>query len=271
MLSKSQARTFFLGGTGVFTAAFLALTFDTHRRVPAQTHAENITPAVARGKRIWEANNCMGCHTLFGEGAYYAPELTKAVERRGPEFLRIFLKNPEAMFPGQRKMVNYHFNDVQIEDTIAFLDWCGKVDLNGFPAKPPLQKTVVPVAAQQMAVTSTRTVPPVFQEKTCLACHSLLGKGVPNMMIPNLKGEIVTVPSLDEVYKRKSRPDLVKWITDPQAIKPGTPMPTLVPAFVSPAQVEEIADFLMSLNPGGPSATVPPAPASAPAPAAKAN
>ena len=43
------------------------------------------------------------------------------------------------MFPGQRKMVNYHFNETQIEDVIAFLKWCGQVDLNGFPAKPPLR------------------------------------------------------------------------------------------------------------------------------------
>ncbi|MBX7208980.1 MAG: c-type cytochrome [Verrucomicrobiaceae bacterium] len=281
MLSKSQARTFFLGGTGVFSAAFLALTFDTHSRIPARTHTEAITPAVARGKRIWENNNCMGCHTLFGEGAYYAPELTKSVERRGKEFLRIFLKDPEAMFPGQRKMVNYHFSAEQIDDTIAFLDWCGKVDLNGFPAKPPLQKTIVPVAAQQMVVTSTREVPAIFTEKTCLACHSLLGKGAPNMVMPNLKGEMVAVPSLDEVYKRKSRPDLVKWISNPQAIKPGTPMPTLVPAVVSTAQVEEIADFLMSLNPSAPPTaaapaanapgSAPPPPAPAPAAAPKAN
>lgn len=135
MLSKSQAKVFFLGGTGVFTAAFLSLTIDTHRKVPAQTRQANITAEVARGKRIWEDNNCMGCHTLFGEGAYYAPELTKAVERRGKPWLRMFLKNPEAMYPNDRKMVNYHFTDAQIEDAIAFFEWCGHVDLNGFPAK----------------------------------------------------------------------------------------------------------------------------------------
>ena len=138
MLSKSQAKIFFLGGTGVFSAAFLSLTFDTHRKVPAQTHADKITPAVTRGKHIWEDNNCMGCHTLFGEGAYYAPELTKVVERRGKPWMRLFLKDPEAMYPNERKMVNYHFKDDQIDDVIAFFEWCGNVDLNGFPAKPPL-------------------------------------------------------------------------------------------------------------------------------------
>ena len=116
MLSKSQARAFFLGGTGVFTLAFLGLTIDSHRQIPAQTREENITKQVVAGKKIWENNNCMGCHTLFGEGAYYAPELTKVIERRGKPWLRLFLKDPQKMFPGERKMTNYEFNDEQIEE-----------------------------------------------------------------------------------------------------------------------------------------------------------
>jgi len=130
MLSKSQARAFFLGGTGVFSLAFLALTYDSHRQVPKQTNEENLTEQVVAGKKIWEHNNCMGCHTLFGEGAYYAPELTKVVDRRGKDWIRLFLKDPQKMFPGDRKMVNYHFNEQEIEDVIAFLEWCGEVDLN---------------------------------------------------------------------------------------------------------------------------------------------
>jgi nitric oxide reductase subunit C len=249
VLSKSQARAFFLGGTGIFSAAFLALTIDTHRRVPDQTNAEMITPAVVRGKHIWEKNNCMGCHTLFGEGAYYAPDLSRIVKQRGKEFLTIFLKDPEKIYPGQRKMVNYHFADDQIVDVLAFLEWCGNVDLNGFPAKPPLQRTVTTVAVQEQAPPRNIEVPALFQEKTCLACHSLLGKGAPSMMMPNMKGELTAVPSLDEVYKRKKRDELIAWISDPQTIKPGTPMPDLVPTVVSPEEVEKIVDFLLSLNP----------------------
>ena len=76
-----------------------------------------------------------------------------------------------------------------------------------------------------------------------------MGKGTPNVMLPSTTGELVAVPSLDEVYLRKTREELVTWITDPQKIKPGTPMPTLVPAVVSPAEVRQIVDFLMGLNP----------------------
>jgi nitric oxide reductase subunit C len=236
VLSKSQAKVFFLGGTGVFSAAFLALTFDTHRKVPAQTRQANITAEVSRGKRIWEDNNCMGCHTLFGEGAYYAPELTKAVERRGKPWLRLFLKNPEAMYPNDRKMVNYHFNDAQIEDTIAFLEWCGNVDLNGFPAKPPLAEKIKATAA--MPVVTTKPIPPIFDSMACTGCHAIGGKG-------GAAGVALGAPPLDEVYKRKTRDELKVWIADPQKIKPDTKMPKLP---LSPEQVDEIADFLSNLG-----------------------
>jgi nitric oxide reductase subunit C len=206
MLTKHQARIFFIGGTGIFAACFLALTVDTMRKIPAQTHSDKITPAVERGKHIWEDNNCMGCHTLFGEGAYYAPELTKVVERRGAAWMKIFLKDPEKMFPGQRKMVNYHFTDAQAEDVIAFLDWCGKVDLNGFPAKPPLQLAMQSATSSQANNQATaRTIPAVFEQKTCLACHQLLGRGMAGLVIPSATGEMLAVPALDEVYKPKTR------------------------------------------------------------------
>ena len=86
------------------------------------------------GKDLWDSNNCMGCHTIFGEGAYYAPELTKVFTRRGPEFIHAMLTNPEALYPGQRKMVTYKFTEEEKQALIAFFKWIGEVDLNGFPA-----------------------------------------------------------------------------------------------------------------------------------------
>jgi nitric oxide reductase large subunit len=75
--SKSAARAFFLLGIIGFAAVFLLLTINTIRCVPAQTKQQHLTEQVVHGKHLWEHNNCMGYHTLFGEGAYYAPELTK--------------------------------------------------------------------------------------------------------------------------------------------------------------------------------------------------
>jgi nitric oxide reductase subunit C len=84
MLSKSAAKAFFVGGTPRSArAAFVGLTVDTIRaRYPRQTHAERTSrPRSSRGKNLWDSSNCMGCHTLLGEGAYYAPELTRVSTR----------------------------------------------------------------------------------------------------------------------------------------------------------------------------------------------
>jgi len=210
VLSKSQARLFFLGGTLFFSVIFIALTVDTLRQVPARSHEDRMTPAVVRGKQIWDRSNCMGCHTILGEGAYYAPELTKVVERRGTAWMAIFLKDPQAMFPGERKMVNYHFDDAQIGDVIAFLAWIGGIDTNGFPPKPDLAlPSSVVVARTDLAP------PPAIFGTVCIACHALGGKG----------GAVG--PALDGVAHRKTPAELDRWLADPAAIKPGTAMPRL--------------------------------------------
>jgi nitric oxide reductase subunit C len=231
MLSKSAARAFFLIGTIGFSVIFLGLTLDTIRRVPGQTREHNITPQVVQGKRLWEKNNCMGCHTLLGEGAYYAPELTRVYERRGPEFIKAMLRDPQAMYPGQRRMVQYQFTDGEIEALLAFLQWIGEMDLNGFPPRPTLLPVAVPVASRENVV-ARREQPKVFNQ-LCIACHSLGGQGG------------VVGPALDDVGSRRDYNNLVVWLTDPQKIKPGTLMPKLP---LSEADIVELASFLSQMK-----------------------
>lgn len=225
MLTKSQARAFFLIGTGLTTAVFLALTVDTFRRIPAQTNAAGITAPVARGKQLWEANNCMGCHTIFGEGAYYAPELTQVYTRRGPDFIRAMLRDPEAMYPGQRRMVKYDFTPEQIDDLVAFLQWVGTVDLNGFPPKPNLMPVAVP-EGPPLAVVGTR--PQIFNQ-LCIACHMLGGQG----------GNVG--PALDGVGGRRDADYIRRWLHDPMAVKADAKMPKLP---LSEGQIDELVAFL---------------------------
>lgn len=153
MLTQKAAKTFFVVGTVLFGGVFLSLTFDTVKRTPRLTNAQALTPSVIAGKKIWDEKNCMGCHTLLGEGAYFAPELTKVSERRDPAFLKAFLRDPEAMFPGQRRMPNYRFSDEEIDQMIAFLQWVSKIDTQGFPPKPRFN--------QDPATEVSRTVGPV--------------------------------------------------------------------------------------------------------------
>ncbi len=132
MLSKKQARAFFLGGTLVTFLIFIGLTVYSLGEAQDQTNYENITEQVVRGKDLWDSNNCMGCHTLLGEGGYYAPELTKVIERRGEGYIKAVLMSPIPWEPNGRKMVAYGFSKEEAADLIAFFDWIGKIDLNGF-------------------------------------------------------------------------------------------------------------------------------------------
>ncbi|MFO1053510.1 MAG: cytochrome c [Planctomycetota bacterium] len=229
MLSKSAARRFFLVGTALCFGAFLLLTVDTLSRVPERTHADAMTPAVVRGKHLWESSNCMGCHTLLGEGAYYAPELTQVFRRRGPLFIAAMLRDPESMYPHQRRMQRYGFSEEQIADLTAFLRWIGQIDLNGFPPTPDLSRVAVPAGAGDAGLATQGDRPLIFNQ-LCIACHSLEGQGG------------VVGPALDGVGSRLTADYIQRWLHDPGSVKPDAKMPKL------PLQESDITELVAFLS-----------------------
>ncbi|KWV70540.1 c-type cytochrome [Pseudomonas fluorescens] len=215
-MNKRQTRLFAVISTAIAAVAFLGMTLDTHRQFPALTHSENITPAVTRGKDVWHENNCINCHTIFGEGAYYAPDLTKISQHRGAPYLTAFLKDPSKFYDEKRHrrlMPQPNLNDQEISDLIAFFDWVANVDNQGWPPRPILVTgSSIPgttlTVAQQNASGPGRTtdqMPPgarpvsgsddpialgeaLFGTATpaCNACHSI-APGV-NLAGPTLAG-----------------------------------------------------------------------------------
>ncbi len=183
-MTKRQTRAFFLAGTGIFTAIFLVLTVDTHRQIPALTHADRITPQVIAGKEVWHRKDCINCHTLLGEGAYYAPDLTKIAQQRGDAYLKAFLKQPSRFYSEERDrrlMPNLNLSDEQIDALIAFLGWVGQIDTNGWPPRPIMVSGAsIPGSDVGAAPPSAASSDPVavgealFQQSPpgCNACHS---------------------------------------------------------------------------------------------------
>ena len=132
MLSKKQARAFFLGGTLVTFLIFIGLTIYSLGESQDQSNYQNLTEEAIRGKYLWEKNNCMGCHTIMGEGGYCAPELTKVVERRGEAYIKAALMSEAPWQVNGRKMVAYNMSEAEANDMVAFFKWIGEIDLNGF-------------------------------------------------------------------------------------------------------------------------------------------
>ncbi|MBF0368959.1 MAG: cytochrome c [Magnetococcales bacterium] len=136
--TKSMARNIFYGGSLFFILLFLGLTLDTVRKLPKRDHRENITPQVVLGKKVWEDNNCIGCHTLLGEGAYFAPELGNVYARRGGDdggkaYIKGWIAAMPTEDPGRRQMPNFNLSEEELDAIAEFLKWSGEIDTAGWP------------------------------------------------------------------------------------------------------------------------------------------
>ena len=133
--TTSAARNTFFGGTVFFALVFLALTYQNEKMIPQRDQRAQLAanPGIAAGKRLWEVNQCIGCHTLLGEGAYFAPELGNVYKRRGPEFIKAWMMAQPTGTPGRRQMPQFHLTDKELEDVVAFLKYVSEINTNNWP------------------------------------------------------------------------------------------------------------------------------------------
>jgi len=141
-LTKSAARNIFYGGTAFFIVLFIALSIHTHLYiVNTSTDETTLTESVTRGKHVWERNACINCHSLLGEGAYFAPELGNVWVRYGghehPEGARMGLKAwmraQPTRVPGRRQMPQFNLSEQELDDLIDFFEWTSRIDTQGWP------------------------------------------------------------------------------------------------------------------------------------------
>lgn len=223
-MTRRQARLFAIISTALVTIAFLAMTVDSHRQFPRLTNEDKMTPQVLDGKHVWHKYNCTNCHTLLGEGAYYAPDLTKITVQRGPEYLKAFLRDPSQFYDEQkvrRVMPKQNLSDKEIADVVVFLDWIAQIDTQGWPPRPILVSGAA-IPGTNMEQTAKASTPiqsaasssePVAQGQVlfsatppaCFACHSI-SPGV-NLAGPSLAGMATRAAAAiaDPSYKGKAK------------------------------------------------------------------
>ncbi|BAL24028.1 cytochrome c [Azoarcus sp. KH32C] len=131
--TKAMARNIFYGGATFFFLLLVALSFDTMSGLPKSDNRANLTEAVARGKHVWETNDCIGCHTILGEGAYFAPELGNVYTRRGPDFIKAWIKSQPTGAPGRRQMPQFNLTEQQLDDLVAFLKYTSEINTQKWP------------------------------------------------------------------------------------------------------------------------------------------
>ncbi len=142
VMTKTMARNIFYGGSLFFILIFIGLTAHSHYYIVTKSTAgAPLTESVANGKYVWEKHACINCHTLHGEGAYFAPEVGNVMTRWGvvdsPEdafqTLKSWIEAQPSGVEGRRQMPRFHLTDQEIRDLANFLIWADKTDTQDWP------------------------------------------------------------------------------------------------------------------------------------------
>lgn len=223
-MSKKAARNLFIAGSLFFFLIFLALTFDTLGQLDKR--APEITQDVDAGKMAWQKYDCIGCHTIFGNGSYFAPDMTKVVERKPKGYLKKFLMDPKAV-KTSAAMPKLGITSDEADKILAFLNWIAKVDTNGWPPKPILA-VAAGVSGKELSAGQR-----VYQEQGCAACHTLNGIGG------------TSGPDLTTVGSLRDHDWLVGHFKDPEKYVRNSAMP---PVAASDVDIEQLTAYMMTLK-----------------------
>ena len=88
---KRRRALMVLGLMALIFVALSAVSFLDSRGQAVPSAVEYAGVDAVAGKRVFQAYNCMGCHTIVGNGAYLGPDLTKLYDHTGPAWLAAFL------------------------------------------------------------------------------------------------------------------------------------------------------------------------------------
>jgi cytochrome c551/c552 len=187
---------------------------------------------IQEGWWVVKKYNCMGCHQiipgqktiLMGLPQYQdaqeqlPPKLLTEGARVDPEWLRKFLSNPalnttDTNRNGVRpylkvRMPTFSFSDNELRKLVRFFQALSQQPMPYIPEEVPTLSAKETDMARSLF--SSTAAP-------CLKCHAT---GDPS------HDKIATAPNF-LLAKERLKPDWVeRWITDPQAVSPGTSMPS---------------------------------------------
>ena len=142
VMTKSMARNIFYGGSLFFILIFVGLSVHSHRYiVTTSTNKATLTDSVAAGKHLWETHGCVNCHTILGEGAYFAPDLGNVMTRWAVEddpegafdTLKAWMEAMPTGIEWRRQMPYFGLTDQEYRELADFLLWTNTIRTQDWP------------------------------------------------------------------------------------------------------------------------------------------
>ncbi|MFQ5863786.1 MAG: c-type cytochrome [bacterium] len=219
--------------------------------------------SIENGRRLVRQYNCIGCHIIEGEGGFIRPTLVESFKEQGrsadealsfappdliaegrkvqSKWLFEFLKNPKTKIRPWLtvRMPTFGLRDEEVNQLIAY-----------FQALEGISEPFIEVKIQ-LTKKEIRAAEKLFSDDylSCFSCHQVGGKkpeGPPSGWAPDF---LLAPDRLNPKW-------VFDWIAEPQAIQPGTTMPSFYPDAAPPdilggdpnKQIEAIRDYLMNIR-----------------------
>ena len=206
---------------------------------------------LVRGRRLVQEYNCTGCHTIEGQGgdvrslyednpSLAPPILQGEGQKVQPEWLFAFLKQPVPIRPWLAiRMPTFHFSD---EEARTLVEYFQALDEIRNPFQYFAAESVPPEHLRQGKLMMSN------EYFACFSCHQQGDKkpeGPPEGWAPDLA-----------MAKDRLNPEWIEeWIRDPQALMPGTKMPSYYPGGPDDVfggdeakQIEALRDYIFLLD-----------------------
>ncbi|MFQ6112470.1 MAG: c-type cytochrome [bacterium] len=218
--------------------------------------------SIEKGRRLVRRYNCTGCHIIEGEGGFIRSTIVESFKEEGrspdealsfappdligegrkvqPKWLFKFLKNPTTKIRPwlNIRMPTFKLSDQEVNQLIEYFQ-----ALEGI-SEPFLEVKI------QLTSNEIKAAERLFSDDylSCFSCHQVGRKkpaGPPSGWAP----DFLLAPE-------RLNPEWVfDWIADPQALQPGTRMPSFYPDAAPPdilkgdpdKQIEALRDYLMSI------------------------
>ncbi|MFQ5881878.1 MAG: c-type cytochrome [Candidatus Methylomirabilales bacterium] len=178
----------------------------------------NLAPTLTKGLAMFEILGCHGCHPAegFKDLPKVGPELIRIANKVEPAWLIQWIENPQSYLRHTR-MPNFGFSKEHATAIAAYL-------LDKSEPDPPGPGQFNPQASPEKGKE-------IFERVGCLGCHAMRAvyeeKGPRTFALGKLIGRDFA-PDLSNVAMKIRDPEWVfRWLKNPKAIRPRTPMPNL--------------------------------------------
>ena len=110
---------------GILLSLSLIYSYTLYTGETAQTNTPPLSEEALKGQELWQQNNCIACHQIYGLGGYLGPDLTNIASnpKKGIEYAKAFFNS------GIKAMPKFNFSEKEQNQLAEFLK---EIDQTGY-------------------------------------------------------------------------------------------------------------------------------------------